>query len=207
MIRLKVANVAASTGARLLAWLVVAMLGGTAWTTPVWSQPAGSSTVASTGSGGASADLYTLAPGDRLRITVFGEATLSGDFGVSDSGEVDLPLIGKVRAAGLTLSELQAAVTRSFANGYVNDPKVTVEATSYRPFYILGEVNKPGEYPYSVGMTVLNAVAIADGFTYRANEKIVLLKHAGRDDAQKVTLGAATPVLPGDTITIRERYF
>ena len=151
--------------------------------------------------------IYQLGAGDRLRITVYNEPTLSGEFTVSDTGVVDLPLVGSVTANGLTVPSLQVAVTKAFADGYVNNPKVSIEVLSYRPFYILGEVNKPGEYPYSVGMTMSKAVAIAGGFTYRANQKHVLVKRSDRVDEDKVTVKASTPVLPGDTVTIPERHF
>ena len=150
---------------------------------------------------------YKLASGDKLRITVFDEPSLSGEFSISDAGDVDLPLIGAVHARGRTAPELQAAITAAFADGFLNSPKVTVESRSYRPFFILGEVNKPSDYPYSSGLTVREAVAMAGGFTYRANEKVVEIKHADGSAETKVRLEPTTPVAPGDTIRVRERYF
>jgi len=166
-------------------------------------------------SGPSSADLptrgdvaaYQLGNGDELRLSVFGEPSLSGDFVVDGSGNVSLPLIGTVNVDGLTVEEFQAKVDRRLRDGYLNDPQVSAEVTSYRPYYILGEVNQPGEYPYTSGLTVLNAVATAQGFTYRANEKAVFIRTAGSQKERKVRLTSTTQVKPGDTIRIGERIF
>lgn len=157
--------------------------------------------------GAAVAGAYRLGAGDQIRVLVFGEPTLSGDFIVSDTGSVELPLVGSIKAAGLTIRDLQAEATKTFADGYVNNPRVTVEVLKYRPYYILGEVNKPGEYEFAAGMTVLNAVAAADGFTYRSNTKVVMVKHEGEATDREVELKPSTVVQPGDTIRIRERIF
>ncbi len=150
---------------------------------------------------------YRLGSSDELRITVFGEPELSGDFAVDGTGNLALPLIGTVKALGLTPRDLENEMTRQLGNGYLNNPRVSVEVTSHRPFYILGEVNQPGEYTYSSGLTVMNAVATAQGFTYRANQKVVFIRKAGGAGEQKVQLDAATLVEPGDTIRIVERLF
>lgn len=151
--------------------------------------------------------VYQLGTGDRLRVTVFGEASLTGEYAVGASGALSLPLIGDVPALGLSPADLERAITTRYAAGFLNQPRVSIEVLTYRPFFILGEVNKPGEYPYSSGLTVLNAVALAGGFTYRANQRQVYLKHAGEDREQPVTLTTAVPVNPGDTVRIGERYF
>ena len=150
---------------------------------------------------------YRLGSGDHVRITVYNEPSLSGEFQVSDGGTIALPLIGSVKAAGLSVAELEQAVTRTFADGWVNNPKVSIEVLTYRPFYILGEVMKPGEYPYSAGLTVLKAVATANGFTYRANTKNIAIRHEGETAEHVERLSPTTTVQPGDTIRIKERFF
>jgi len=120
---------------------------------------------------------------------------------------VSFPLIGDVPAAGLTIPELQKAIETKLADGYLKEPKVSAEVLNYRPFYILGEVMKPGEYPYTSGLTVLNAVATAEGFTYRADTHKVYIKRATSLGEHEGPLTTATPVEPGDTIRIGERFF
>jgi polysaccharide export outer membrane protein len=150
---------------------------------------------------------YRLGPNDKLRVITFGEESLTGEFFISGSGRVSLPLIGEIEAAGLTAAEFQQHVEAALKDGYLKDPKVSVEVISYRPYYILGEVGRPGEYPYTNGLTVLNAVATANGFTYRANTHKVFVRHAGESKEQPYTLESNTPVKPGDTVRILERYF
>lgn len=150
---------------------------------------------------------YRLGTGDRLRVTVFGEEELSGEFVVDGAGAVSLPLVGEVDARGLTLREFRTQVEAQLSEGYLNDPRVSAEVLNYRPYYILGEVEESGEYPYTDGLTVMNAVATAGGFTYRANTRIVYIKRAGSNDERAYPLTATTPVQPGDTIRIAERYF
>ena len=152
-------------------------------------------------------DTYHLSAGDRVRVGVFGEPALSGEFDVSVAGTLALPLVGDVKAVSLTPSELQKAIAAAYADGYLRNPRVSTEVLRYRPFYILGEVNKPGEYPYSSGLTVMNAVATANGFTYRADTHHVFVRHPGAATEQRLDLGSSTAVAPGDTIRIKERYF
>jgi len=149
---------------------------------------------------------YRLGSGDKLRVIVFGEDDLSGEFDVTGSGKVSLPLIGQVQAAGLTLDEFEAEVTKNLKQGYLTNPKVSVEVLNYRPFYIIGEVDKPGQYPYTNGMNVLNAVAVAGGFTYRAREDEVFITRDGEKEKAYAT-DQAVRVLPGDIVRIPERYF
>jgi polysaccharide export outer membrane protein len=154
-----------------------------------------------------STSAYQLGPGDKLHLITFGEDTLTGDFYVSDAGDVSLPLVGNVHAAGLSVTEFQQHVQAALADGYMKDPRVSVQVETYRPFYILGEVNKPGEYPYEAGLTVLSAVATASGFTYRANTHRVYIK-SNRDTKERpTTVTATTEIMPGDTIRVGERYF
>jgi protein involved in polysaccharide export with SLBB domain len=150
---------------------------------------------------------YKLGVGDKIRVIVFNEPNLSGEFVVTPAGTVAAPLLGEVKALGLTVNEFQSGMEKKLADGYLRSPKVSVEVLNFRPFYILGEVNKPGEYPYSSGLTVLNAVATAGGFTYRADTRKVFMRRA--DDAAEtaVTLESRTAVAPGDTVRIGERYF
>jgi polysaccharide export outer membrane protein len=150
---------------------------------------------------------YTLGTGDQLRVIVFGENDLSGQFTVDDTGHVRLPLIGQVEAKGRTLHQFEGDVAARLSQGYLKNPRVSAEVTNYRPFFIIGEVNRPGEYPYVNGMNVLNAVALAGGFTYRAREGEVYIKHAGSNDEVEVDVDAGGKVEPGDIIRVRERFF
>ncbi len=118
-----------------------------------------------------------------------------------------MPLIGQVSAAGRSLHQFEGDVAAKLAQGYLKDPRVSIEIVNYRPFSIIGEVNKPGEYPFAVGMNVLNAVALAGGFTYRAREGEVYIKHAGSADEEEIDVDAGGKVLPGDIIRVKERFF
>jgi polysaccharide export outer membrane protein len=157
--------------------------------------------------GAAVDDSYRLGPDDKVRIMTFGEDALSGEFTVSGKGTISLPLIGEIKAVGLNTTELQAAIEHDYREGYLRDPKVSVEIITFRPYYILGEVTRPGEYPYTNGLTALNAVATANGFTYRADMHHVFIKHAGETKETRYDLTSSTPVAPGDTIRIKERLF
>lgn len=152
---------------------------------------------------------YRVGAGDKLRITVFNEPTLTGEYNVTSSGAVAFPLIGVVQAGDHTIEDVTREITGRLSGAYVNDPRVSVEVLNYRPFYILGEVNKPGEYPYASGMTVDQAIAKAGGFTYRANEKTAFLRRQTSSGEHSVSLRGGRPVavLPGDTIRVGERYF
>jgi polysaccharide export outer membrane protein len=150
---------------------------------------------------------YRLGSGDKVRVTVYGEPDLSGEFFVTGSGLVSLPLVGEVKAAGLKVGEFQEAVQKSLSDGYLKEPRVSAEVLGFRPFYILGEVTKPGTYPYTSGLTVLNAVATAGGYTYRADKKQVYIKRDGATTEEKSSLSPGTTVAPGDTIRIGERFF
>jgi protein involved in polysaccharide export with SLBB domain len=150
---------------------------------------------------------YRLGTGDKLRINVYGEEDLSGEFLVDGSGQVQLPLIGNVKAAGLTLHEFIVEVATALKEGYLKDPKVSAEVLNYRPFYIMGEVNKPGEYPYENGLNVLGAIALAGGFTYRANDNDVYIRRAGSKDEESMPADSSTRIYPGDIIRVAERIF
>ncbi len=153
------------------------------------------------------ATAYTLGPSDRLRVTVFGHPDLSGEFEVDGSGAISLPLIGQQKALGLTTKQLEESITTTLSSGYILNPRVSAEVINYRPFYILGEVGRPGEYPYTSGLTVQNAVAAAGGFTYRANKRIIYIKSMDSDREIPYDLTPGTVVKPGDTLRVGERIF
>lgn len=150
---------------------------------------------------------YRLGAGDKLRINVFDESQLSGEFSVSDSGQVALPLIGNVEAANATIGELETRIADRLRQGYVKEPRVSVQILNYRPFYIYGEVANPGEYPFTVGLHALKAIATAGGYTYRANSKKLVITRG--NDGKKIEAKASqdTLIFPGDTIQVPERYF
>lgn len=150
---------------------------------------------------------YTLDAGDRVRIIVFGQDNLSNVYTVSASGTVSVPLIGQVRARGLTAAELARQVARRLRTQYIKDPKVTAEVVTYRPFYILGEVTQPGQYPFANGITVENAVAIAEGYTPRAKKRFVRLTRKFDGVMSTVMVPTDYPVQPGDTIYVLQRLF
>jgi len=155
----------------------------------------------------ASADSYILGPNDRIRLKVYGESDITGEYEIDSTGQVSIPLAGHIRSAGSTTRQLEKSIASALAKGIVRDPRVNVEIAQYRPYYILGEVKKSGEYPYRLGLTVMDAVASAGGFTYRANEGKVYLRRAGAASEETHALDAPVPVYPGDNIRIPERYF
>ena len=150
---------------------------------------------------------YVLGSGDHLRVIVYGEDNLSGEFFIGGNGKVSLPLLGDVQAAGLTTQAFQDEIQQYLSDGYLKDPKVSAEVLNYRPFFILGEVSRPGQYPFTNGLTVLNAVATAGGFTYRANRGKVYIRHSTDDAEHAFPLLSTTLVAPGDTIRLGERLF
>ena len=150
---------------------------------------------------------YQLGAGDQIRVTVFGEEDLSGEFEIDGVGRISLPLIGSVEIGGSNIGAAEALIVELLADGYLITPRVNIEVMNYRPFYILGEVNKPGSYPYVSGMTVLNAVALATGFTYRANKKKIELTRRIEGVEVKTTVDPTAIVQPGDIIRITERFF
>jgi len=149
---------------------------------------------------------YVLGIGDKVRLTVFGETDLSGDYVISSTGKVALPLIGDVLAAGNSVRAFEQAVRQKLSNGYLRDPRVSAQVINYRPFFILGEVAKPGSYPYVNGMRVVNAVALAGGYTYRADRKDIRIKHS-KDNKKEALVPEEAIVMPGDIIRVPERFF
>jgi polysaccharide export outer membrane protein len=150
---------------------------------------------------------YRLGEGDKVKMTVFNEPTLSGEFTVGAEGTLSLPLIGAVPARGRTIEEVAGDARARFGDGYLRTPKISAEVSLYRPFYILGEVSAPGLYPYSVGLTALNAVATAKGFTPRATRDVVQIRRQGEAVETSYRLTPELLVYPGDTLRIGERYF
>jgi polysaccharide biosynthesis/export protein len=153
------------------------------------------------------AQTYHLGPGDHIRVTVYQQPDLSGEFEVDPSGQVALPLIEPIQAKGMTIRGFQDAVAAKLANGYLVNPRVSVDVINYRPFYITGEVNKPGEYPYVAGMNILKAIAMAGGYTYRANTGKVFMTRINSGEELVVEPKPETIVLPGDFIRVPERFF
>jgi len=151
---------------------------------------------------------YRLGPGDHVRITVFGQKDLTGEYAVDGSGMLAFPLIGSVKAGGLTIAQLQSEIGGKLSPDYIKNPSVAVEVLTHRPFYIVGEVQKPGSYPYVSGMSVINAVALAGGFTYRARENTFYLDRREQDGkTERLDVTPETTVEPGDVITVRERFW
>jgi polysaccharide export outer membrane protein len=151
---------------------------------------------------------YRLAVDDQVRIITFGQEQLTGQFRVNDRGTIAVPLLGAIRANGLTSGELEREIERNLKEKKILlDPSVSVEVVGYRPMFILGEVTKPGQYPYEPGMTVLTAVAIAGGFTYRAQTNYASLLRMNHGHSVEGRVPRGMEVLPGDVITIEERYF
>ncbi len=171
------------------------------------SQPASAAPPAPAPPAAESQPEYHLGATDKLRVIVYGEDSLSGEFIVSPAGGIALPLIGEVNVAGHTVSEVRDIIQSRLRAGYLRDPRVSIEVLTYRPFYILGEVNKPGEYPFVPNLTIEGAVATAQGFTYRANMRRVFVHHAGAAQEEKVLANSPQLVLPGDVIRIAERFF
>ena len=151
---------------------------------------------------------YRLGPGDAVRLITFGEDTLTGEFRVSDSGTIALPLLGSVPAAGLSPDALAAKVADGLQQGnFLRSPSVSAEIVKYRPIFVLGEVSKPGQYPYQPGMTVVTAVAVAGGFTYRAVNDYASVVRTLDGSAVEGKATRQSFVQPGDVITVFERRF
>jgi polysaccharide export outer membrane protein len=150
---------------------------------------------------------YRLDAGDRLRVVVYGQEGLTNTYAIDAGGSITLPLIGAVRARGLTPAGLAAEITGKLRNGYIREPSVAVEIEAYRPFFILGEVAAPGQYPYVPNMSVESAVAIAGGFSPRAKRDRVTLTHTDSGGSMRTIVPLGTPLSPGDTILVGERWF
>jgi len=150
---------------------------------------------------------YRLNAGDRLNLVVFGQEDVSGEFQIDGAGNITMPLLGQVAAAGRTVTQLQNEITAALDRDYIVNPRVSIEVLNYRPFYILGQVNAPGSYPYVSGMDVRQAIAIAGGFTRRARTSTVTVIRETAEGAMEIEAKPDAPVLPGDTIEVERRLF
>jgi polysaccharide export outer membrane protein len=156
---------------------------------------------------GAPLPAYTLDSGDRLRVVVFGQDGLTNSYAVDTAGNITMPLIGPVRARGRTTTQVSASLVTRLRQGFLREPHVAVEVEAYRPFFILGEVTFPGQYPYVANMTVETAVAIAGGFTPRAYHYTVQVSRLMEGVAVRDTVPVTTLLRPGDTVVVAERWF
>ncbi len=151
---------------------------------------------------------YRLTPGDKIKVTVFNEADLTGEFQVNESGSVAFPLTGEVAAAGKSVPEFKAELVRTLRGRFVKNPKVSVEVANYRPFNVVGEVKNSGQFQYRPGLSMQDAVAMAGGYTYRANTRLLYVRRADAGGESSINPDERqVPVLPGDNIRIPERYF
>lgn len=150
---------------------------------------------------------YQLGSGDQIKVTVYGEEDLSGEFLLDGTGTIAMPLIGPVTIAGQDVQQSETLIVEKLADGFLINPRVSIEVLNYRPFYIIGEVKEPGSYPYVSGMTVLNAVALASGFTYRASENKIEVTRKVDGEEQKFRISVTASVLPGDILRVPERFF
>jgi polysaccharide export outer membrane protein len=150
---------------------------------------------------------YHLDAGDKLRVVVYGQEGLTNTYAIDASGSITMPLIGSVHARGRTPAGLAAEITAKLRNGFIREPSVAVEIESYRPFFILGEVQAPGQYPYVPSMTVESAIAIAGGFSPRARRDVVTLTHTDPSGVARYEVPLGTSLKPGDTVQVGERWF
>jgi polysaccharide biosynthesis/export protein len=150
---------------------------------------------------------YRLDAGDRLRVVVYGQEGLTNTYAIDAGGSITMPLIGSVPARGRTPAGLASEITAKLRNGYIREPSVAVEIEAYRPFFILGEVAAPGQYPYVPNMSVESAVAIAGGFSPRARRDSVTLTHTDASGPMRIVVPLGTALSPGDTVLVGERWF
>ncbi|MDA9423737.1 MULTISPECIES: polysaccharide biosynthesis/export family protein [Bradyrhizobium] len=150
---------------------------------------------------------YHLDAGDKLRVVVYGQEGLTNSYSIDAGGSITMPLIGAVPARGRTTAGLAGEIAARLRNGYIREPSVAVEIEAYRPFFILGEVTAPGQYPYVPNMTVESAVAIAGGFSPRAKRDMVTITHTENGGSMRAVVPLGTPLNPGDTVFVGERWF
>ncbi len=151
--------------------------------------------------------VYRVGIGDRLKIVVFGEPDLSGEFEVGAGGAISMPLLGDLPAKGQTVQQLSSSLTQRLDDGYLKDPKVSIQVLNYRSFFVHGEVKGGGELTFKNGLTIGDAIAMAGGYSYRADQTFVYLRREGGAEAEAIALDAPIPVLPGDNIQVPERFF
>ena len=150
---------------------------------------------------------YRLSSGDRLRVIVFGQENLTNSFNVDGAGNVAMPLIGSVHVQNLTTAEVATTLEARLRGGYLREPKVSVEVEAFRPFFVLGEVGSSGQYPFVNGMTAQTAIAIAGGFSPRGDQSGIDLTRTIDGRATTASVPMTFPIRPGDTVTVRERFF
>lgn len=150
---------------------------------------------------------YRVGAGDRLKVNVYNVEKLSGEYPVGGDGKIAVPILGRVPVSGLTLDDVAGLLTAQLGDGYFINPSVTVDIAAYRPVYVLGEVQRPGEYPFAEGMTVNRLVAAAGGFSYRANRKTMRVRREGGDKGKQGKITESESIMPGDTVYVGERYF
>ena len=150
---------------------------------------------------------YVLRPNDQVRVQVYNEPNATGVYTIDGGGYVSVPLAGRVHAAGLTLAELERAITKHVDGSILKDPHVNVQVATYGPVYIRGEVKQPGQFPYAPGLTIGDAVALAGGYTYRADESVAYVRGSASPQEIARPLRTDVPVAPGDNIRIPERFF
>jgi len=183
----------------LLFWLV--------FSTAAFSEVNGSSNPQSEQSASLVNSEYRLGSGDQLKITVFNQESLSGEYAISGNGQLSMPLIGAINAKDLTLKQLEQSLVDKLKPDYLLNPRISIQVLNFRPFYILGEVKQPQSYPFVDGMTYLNAVAIAGGFTYRAKEDYVMVTRMNDPEKKELKKKMDEKVMPGDVIRVEERFF
>lgn len=150
---------------------------------------------------------YVLGTGDHIKITVYGEDDLSGDYAVDSQGTIRFPLIGQVQATGLTATQLENSIGSALGNGFLRSPRISAQITTYRPFYVVGAVNRPGEYPYGINMTALKAVALAGGFADHATESTVYVRHQDESTEHEMDTSQLSQIQPGDTVRVKKSAF
>jgi polysaccharide export outer membrane protein len=156
----------------------------------------------------ASAVAGRLQAGETVRVVVYGEEALTGSYVINPAGDITMPLVGHLHAAGLSRSALEREITSRYAGGkFLQEPKVTVDVVAYRPIYIFGEILRPGAYPYSAGLNALTALTLAGGPSFRGSKDRVLVQHAGETVWNEYPLEASVIIEPGDLIRVPERYF
>jgi polysaccharide biosynthesis/export protein VpsN len=189
--------------------LGVALIGGCSSSSRPTPVEAAAAAGGATAQGAALGDInsYRLGPGDALRVTVFRHTDLSGEFRLDGDGYFAMPLVGEILGGGRTARQLENEIEGALkSGGYLVEPQVSIEVLNYRPFYIIGEVNSPGSFEYVNGMTVINAVALAGGFTYRADQDDIVISRGG-SSGPELQAAPDTEVLPGDIIEVQERFF
>ncbi|HLG45236.1 MAG TPA: polysaccharide biosynthesis/export family protein [Reyranella sp.] len=176
-------------------------------TTPIVADTSNGQALSLAPNGSPVASDYRLGPNDRTRIIVFGQPSLTGEFVLDGNGVLAFPLIGNINAKGMTPSQLQQTIAQKLDTDWIKNPSVSVEVSTRRPFYVVGEVQKPGSYPYVTDMNVLNAIATAGGETYRANMHDFWIKRKVDGRIVRVEANQESTLQPGDTVIVRERYF